>query len=76
MLMATEGAVHQPVLVLDVEGKFVDHGVHFIQRVDQVIANQRLSIKHGGSSTDIEVWLQHSRDCLVSLRYTNPRPGM
>ena len=53
--MATEGAVHQPVVVLHVEGELVYQGIHLLQRVDQIVAVYRLRVEHGGSSAVVNV---------------------
>lgn len=36
VFMAAGGAVHQPAVVLDIEGKIDDHGLDLVQVVDQI----------------------------------------
>ena len=46
MLMAAEGAIHQPVTVLNIEGKAADEGLLFVGRGDEVQAILVFSVKH------------------------------
>jgi hypothetical protein len=47
VLVPTEGAIHQPVVVLHIKGQFVDDGVYFVQRINQLVTILGLSMQHG-----------------------------
>lgn len=46
MLVPAEGAIHQPVTVLNIEGKAADEGLLFVGRGDEVQAILVFSVKH------------------------------
>lgn len=50
VFMTAKGAIDQPVVILDVEGQFVDYVFHFVERIDQVITIKRLWGEHGDFS--------------------------
>ena len=46
MLVPAEGAIHQPVTVLNIEGQAADEGLLFVGRGDEVQAILVFSVKH------------------------------
>jgi len=53
-LMAAEGAIHQPVPVLDVEGQAADEGLLFVARADKVETILVFGVQHDGFRTGLE----------------------
>ncbi|MNT49774.1 hypothetical protein D3C72_1866470 [compost metagenome] len=67
--MAAKGAIDQPVVVLNIEGQFVDYGFHFVERIDQVITVKRLWGEHGSSSVE-----KFKRPCARYQCACGPKP--
>jgi len=54
MLMAAEGAVHQPMTILHIEGQAADKVLLFIARADQVEAILVFGVQHDGFRMGLE----------------------
>ncbi|MNE98238.1 hypothetical protein D3C80_1967290 [compost metagenome] len=64
------------MVVLNIEGQFVDYGFHFVERIDQVITVKRLWGEHGSSSVGRLDTPPYCDDGGVVEEESKLRPGM
>ncbi|KSC92215.2 hypothetical protein AO896_29550 [Pseudomonas aeruginosa] len=56
VIMAAGSAIHQPAVVLDVEGEVDDDGLDFVQMVDQVVMFVGSGFQHDDSPVLSFAW--------------------